>query len=139
MKPSDYKITDLIPQRQPLVMIDSLEYADEMRAEGKLFITEANTFCHLGKFQEAGMVEFIAQSAAAWTGYMNLKSGKPVALGYIGAVKNLVIHSLPAAGSEIRSEVIIESELLGFTIISGKVIQNDKLLAECEMRIKKDS
>jgi predicted hotdog family 3-hydroxylacyl-ACP dehydratase len=136
MNPSDYTIPDLIPQRPPMVLIDSLVYAEEKTAGGRLFIRETNLFCHKGYFQESGMVEFIAQTAAAFTGYQQLKAGKPVKLGYIGSVKNLVINHLPAVNTEIESEVIVDSEVLGYTIITGRVRQEGRLLSECEMRIK---
>lgn len=136
MTPSDYPITDLIPQRPPMVMIDQLIYAEEKRAGGKLLISETNLFCHKGYFQEAGLVEFIAQTAAAWTGFKQLSAGKDVRLGFIGSVKNLVVNSLPPVNTEISSEIILDSEVLGYTIITGRVQQGGKVLAECEMRIK---
>jgi hypothetical protein len=36
---------------------------------------------------------------------------------------------------EIRSEILIEDELLGYTLITGRAFQEDKLIAEGEMRI----
>jgi predicted hotdog family 3-hydroxylacyl-ACP dehydratase len=138
MKPSDYKITDLIPQRPPMVMIDRLVHAEEKSAGGKLSIKDSNIFCQNGFLQEAGMIEFIAQTAAAWTGFKQLSTRQEIRLGFIGSVKNLVIHSLPAVDTEIESEIILDSELLGYTIITGRVSQAGKLLAECEMRIKLD-
>jgi len=136
MNPSDYKIPDLIPQRPPMVMIDMLTRSDERSAGGKLNIKEENIFCQNGKFAEAGMVEFIAQTAAAFTGYNQVKSGMAVKLGFIGSVKNLSVHSLPDAGTVIESEIVVDSEVLGYTIITGRVFQEGRLLAECEMRIK---
>jgi predicted hotdog family 3-hydroxylacyl-ACP dehydratase len=136
---SDYQISDLIPQRPPMVMIDELSYAGEKSAGGRLFILESNLFCSKGFFQEAGIVEFIAQTAAAYTGYLQLKEGKSVRLGFIGSVKNLMINSLPPVNSEIESEIVVDSELLGYTIITGRVLQESIVLAQCEMRIKLDS
>jgi predicted hotdog family 3-hydroxylacyl-ACP dehydratase len=136
MKPSDYNIIELIPQRPPMVMIDKLIDADEKSASGRLTIKESNLFSHNGKLQEAGLIEFIAQTAAAYTGYLSLSKNQLVRRGYIGSVKNLVIHSLPDINTEIQSEIIVDTELLGYTIITGRVFQNDNILAECEMRIK---
>jgi predicted hotdog family 3-hydroxylacyl-ACP dehydratase len=119
-----------------MMMIDTLVHADEKSAGGKLIIKESNIFCHGGFLQEAGMVEFIAQTAAAQAGYLQIEAGKTISLGFIGAVKNLIVNSLPAVNSEIESEIIIDSELLGYTIITGRVRQEGKVLAECEMRIK---
>jgi predicted hotdog family 3-hydroxylacyl-ACP dehydratase len=135
MKPDEYNVLDLIPQRPPMVMIDQLTYTDERSAKGRLNILESNLFSHNGKLQEAGLIEFIAQTAAAYTGYLSLSGSHLVRRGFIGSVKNLVIHSLPDINTEIQSEIIVDTELLGYTIITGRVFQNDKVLAECEMRI----
>jgi predicted hotdog family 3-hydroxylacyl-ACP dehydratase len=136
MNPSFYRIEDLIPQRPPMVMIGILESAGDRKAGGRLIIDESNLFCVDGYFSEAGMMEFIAQTAAAWTGYQRLESGEETDMGYIGSVKNFVVSSLPAAGAEIVSEIVVDNELLGYTIITGKVFQGLQLLAECEMRIR---
>jgi len=135
MKPSDYAILDLIPQRPPFVMIDQLTEAGEKSAKGRLFIRDSNVLCHNGFLQEAGLMECIAQTAAAYTGYLQLSVKKVVAKGYIGAIKNFIVHSLPAVNTEIQSEIIVENELLGYTIITGRIFQQSKVLAGCEMRI----
>jgi len=135
MKPEEYSILDLIPQRPPFVMIDQLTACSEKSAIGRLFIRESNVLCHNGCLQESGLLECIAQTAAAYTGYHQLSARKEVTRGYIGAVKNLVIHSLPPVNTEIRSEITVENELLGYTIITGKIFLNTSLIAECEMRI----
>ena len=118
-----------------MVMIDQLIDAGEKSARGRLTIKESNLFSHNGKLQEAGLIEFIAQTAAAYTGYLSLSRNQLVRRGFIGSVKNLVIHSLPDINTEIQSEIIVDTELLGYTIITGRVFQNEKVLAECEMRI----
>jgi predicted hotdog family 3-hydroxylacyl-ACP dehydratase len=135
MNPSDYSISDLIPQRPPFVMIDQLTEAGERSAKGKLFIKASNVLCHNGRFQESGLMECIAQTAAAYTGFRQLSAQHEVTRGYIGAIKNLVIHSLPAVNAEIQSEIFVENELLGYTIVTGRIFQNNIMLAECEMRI----
>lgn len=135
MRPEDYDILDLIPQRPPMVMIDRLIYADEKSARGILHISGSNLFCIEDHFQEAGLTEFIAQTAAAFEGYRQVSGHLEVKLGYIGSIKNLIINSLPEINSDIQSEITVENELLGFTIVTGKVIQNASVVAECEMRI----
>jgi predicted hotdog family 3-hydroxylacyl-ACP dehydratase len=135
MKPEEYSILDLIPQRPPFVMVDQLTGCSEKSASGRLFIRESNVLCHNGYLQESGLIECIAQTAAAYTGYHQLSAKKEVARGYIGAIKNLVIHSLPAVNTEIQSEIIVENELLGYTIVTGKVFRNALVIAVCEMRI----
>lgn len=135
MKPEEYNILDLIPQRPPMVMIDMLTHSEEKSAKGCFYIKDSNVFCDEEHLQEAGLIEFIAQTAAAYVGYIQLSAQKEVRLGFIGMIKNLAIYSLPKINSEILSEIIVENELLGYTIITGKVFQNNAVIAECEMRI----
>jgi predicted hotdog family 3-hydroxylacyl-ACP dehydratase len=132
---SGFDILDLIPQRPPMKMIDALVSADEKSARGQLFIQESNLFSEKGVLAEPGMVEFIAQTAAAYTGYKNKTTNREVREGYIGAIRNLVIYGLPKINSRIESEIVVENEIVGYTIITGRVYQDNRLLAECEMRI----
>jgi len=135
MDPSEYEITALIPQRRPMQMIDRLVSVSESGAKGCLFIKEDNVFALRGNLSESALIEFIAQTAAAYTGYNSAVNNTPVKEGYIGAVKNLIVHDLPPVPSEIRSEIEVVNEIVGFTIITGKVYLGNKILAECEMRI----
>jgi predicted hotdog family 3-hydroxylacyl-ACP dehydratase len=135
MKPEEYSIFDLIPQRPPVVMIDKLTHSGEKSAKGCLYIKKSNLFCHEGHFQEAGLIEFMAQTAAAFKGFLQMSEKKAVVPGFIAVIKNLIIHSLPAIDTEIQSEISVENELLGYTIIAGKIYQSNSIIAECEMRI----
>ena len=135
MKPEEYDILDLIPQRPPMVLIDQLISAGEKSAVGRLFIRESNVFCENGFLQEGGLMEFIAQTAAAYEGYRQLSLQEEVKPGFIGAIKNLSVHFLPEINTEIQSEIIVDNELLGYTLITGKIFQNNNVVAECEMRI----
>ncbi len=135
MDPDKLNITELIPQQTPMQMIDRLESVSEKGARGSLLVKEDNLFVENGRLSESAMVEFIAQTAAAFTGYNHNINQTPVKEGYIGAIKNLVIHDLPHTGTVVTSEIEIVNEIVGFTILTGKVFSADKLLAECEMRI----
>ena len=135
MKPEEYDILDLIPQRPPMVLIDQLISVTEKSAVGRLFIRESNVFCENGFLQEGGLMEFIAQTAAAYEGYRQLSLQEQVKPGFIGGIKNLSVHFLPEINTEIQSEIIVDSELLGYTLITGKIFQKNTVIAECEMRI----
>ncbi|HEX8545717.1 MAG TPA: 3-hydroxyacyl-ACP dehydratase, partial [Cytophagaceae bacterium] len=85
-------ITEIIPQRPPIVMIDSLVACNEDYTETNLYISEENIFCKDGFFGEPGLVENIAQTAAARIGYLCKQADADVPIGYIAAVKNLQIY-----------------------------------------------
>lgn len=133
--PSGFEIIDLIPQRRPMQMIDKLLSVTEKSARGILVVREENIFIENGILSESALIEFIAQTAAAFTGYHSVVNKTPVKEGYIGAIKNLIIHELPPVHSVLHSEIEVVNEIIGFTIINGKIFWEDKLLAQCEMRI----
>ena len=69
------KITDqstilkLIPQRAPIVMVDTLLYFDETKVVSELTILENNMFVQDGYLTEPGLIENMAQTVALYTGY----------------------------------------------------------------------
>ena len=64
------KIIDLIPQRDPIVMIDKFVGITNGISETQLTIKDNNIFVENGCFTEFGLIEHIAQSAAARVGYI---------------------------------------------------------------------
>lgn len=132
---SGEQILELIPQRPPIVMVDKLIAVEDKKTITGLEILPANIFVMNGRFREPGLIENIAQSAAAGVGYYYRNKNEEVPVGFIGAVKNLVIHFLPEAGSEITTEIIIEHEVMNATLIRGVIFQDNKVVAECEMKI----
>jgi len=128
-------ILPLIPQRPPFVMISKLLSSDERSTRTSLLITEDNIFVEKGLFREPGLMENIAQTAAARAGYMARMANLPVQVGYIGAVKNLEIAGLPEAGEELMTEITIKDQVFDVTIISGTVWCKEVVVAQCEMKI----
>ena len=63
------KITDYIPQREPIVMVSALLSANKEEAVSEFNITDDNIFCQDGYLTESGIIENIAQTAAAMTGF----------------------------------------------------------------------
>jgi 3-hydroxymyristoyl/3-hydroxydecanoyl-(acyl carrier protein) dehydratase len=128
-------ILPLIPQRPPFVMISKLLYSDESITRTSFLVTEENIFVEKGLFREPGLMENIAQTAAARAGYIARSGNLPVQVGYIGAVKNLEIAGLPGTGDELITEIMIKDQVFDVTIITGKVWCRDSLIAQCEMKI----
>ena len=128
-------ILDLIPQRPPIVMVDKFYGIDEANSYTGLTITLDNIFIENGKFKEPGIIEHIAQSAAARIGYICQQTNIPVPLGFIGSVDKLTIHSLPLVGKELYTEIKIIQEVAEITLIGAIVKSEDSLVAECRMKI----
>ena len=119
-------------------MVDKLVLCDRNKCKTTFNIIESNIFCENGLFTEPGLVENIAQTAAAGSAYSllyNKPDGEPAPAGYIGAIKDLHIHFLPKSGSVVETEVEIINEVFDITLVSGKVYCNGMLAAECNMKI----
>ncbi len=128
-------ILELIPQRAPVVMVTKLVSVEEQSATSILHINEDNVFVANGRFRECGLVENIAQTAAAMNGYRALAGGEAVKKGYIGAVKNLRIFTLPGVNSTLTTLVREETMVMNTSIIKGQIRLGDQLIAECEMKV----
>lgn len=132
---SSANITDLIPQKPPFVMVDKLlNFSDEITSTG-FNIKADNIFVEHGLFKEPGLIENIAQTAAARAGYIAKTENTPVLVGYIGAVNSLQIFSLPKTGDDLITEITIDNQIFDVTLISGKITCNNKLIAQCKMKI----
>lgn len=129
------KTAKLIPQRPPIVMIDSLVANDDFRTVTCFHVEADNIFCENGFLNESGLIENIAQTAAVRSGYLADKMNVPVPLGFIAGIKNLVISKLPPVNSDIMTEIEIVDNVMGITIIKGRSSSNGYVLAECEMKI----
>ncbi len=128
-------IVRYIPQRPPVVMIDGLLHCEDTTATTSFTILPDNIFVEDGRFTEAGLLENIAQTAAAKVGYECEKLNKPVPPGFIGGIKNLVVSSFPTVGASLSTTIKIENEVFGITVITGEVMWEDKRIATAEMKI----
>ena len=58
-------IKSLIPQREPIIMIDKIVSHSDEKTSTSLTIKETNIFVEENIFQSSGLIEHIAQSSAA--------------------------------------------------------------------------
>lgn len=130
-----YDIADLIPQKFPFVMIDQLTSSDDTITTTTFTVRDSNLLVTDGYFSEAGLIENIAQTAAARAGYFALSQNVPVPLGFIGSIKDLEIHELPPVGAALETEVKLLHQVFEVSVISGIIRCAGKLLVQCEMKI----
>jgi predicted hotdog family 3-hydroxylacyl-ACP dehydratase len=132
---NEESIEKYIPQRSPMVMIGKLISVDGKKTTTALSITRDNIFVADGILREAGLIENMAQTAAAGAGYSAFTSGGSPRVGFIGGIKNLEILFLPGEGEEIVTESIVEYEFLDATVTSCRIHVGDRLCASCELKI----
>jgi len=124
-----------IPQKPPMVMVDRLIRADEGIFETTFLIQKENVFCDNGTFTEAGLIENMAQTAAAGEGAMSGTPGKEPVVGFIGGIRNLKIARYPVCGDELMTRVTMEHKVMDASVVSGEVFLDNELIASCQLKI----
>ena len=130
-------ITQLIPQRSPIMMVDELLCVKGEEAICQLTVRPDNFFIDEDKLlAEPGLIEHIAQSASAFEGYKAIAAGAthpPV--GYIGEVKNFHLYARPKIGDVLTTTITMGPEVEGITIIRGETKVGDEVYADTVMKI----
>jgi predicted hotdog family 3-hydroxylacyl-ACP dehydratase len=132
----DMNVRELLPQQGRFVMIDRLRHLDETAAVSSMTVKGDNIFVDGDVFSEAGIIENIAQTAAARMGYIGkyINRGE-VKIGYIGEIKNFVIERCPRTGEELTTSVEIAGEIFSTLMVQAKVTVNSELIAHGSMKI----
>lgn len=125
----------LIPQRAPIVMVDEFLGIDNNVSRTRFTVYNDNIFVNNGEFSECGLIEHIAQSAAARVGYIFKSKNLPIPIGYIGSVNNFVIYQNPKVGETINTTIEIIQEVFNITLIQAYCHIDGKEIASCRMKI----
>ena len=128
-------ILALIPQRPPVVMVDAFYGIEGGVSHSGLTVTDSNIFCSDNCLREPGIIEHIAQSAAARAGYIFTQKGEDVPLGFIGSIDKLTIESLPPVGSQLHTYITVMQEVGAVSLVSAQTKSNDDVVAACRMKI----
>lgn len=129
------ELYEMLPQSEPMVMIDLFVSSNEKTTVTSFHIKPDNILVLKGKLSEAGIIENIAQTAAARSGYEAKKNNVNVRTGFIGSIKNLKIHFLPDVGNTIQTQIDIKTVIGAITVISAVSSISERIMAECEMTI----
>lgn len=102
-----------------------------------LLIEPSNIFVSNDVFTEPGLVEHMAQSTAAINAHKQTNAGHTQSpkVGFIGAIKDLKIYSLPAVDTTILTRIEVLHEVMNAQIVKASTWHNDKEIATCELKI----
>lgn len=126
----------VLPQQEPFVMVGSLIAFDAGSSVTETLIREDNIFVDDGHFSASGMMENIAQTCAARVGFYNkYVLHKDVKVGFIGAVRNYVVHSLAPVGEMLTTRVDILQDVFGMTLANAQVTCRGEVIAEAEIKL----
>jgi predicted hotdog family 3-hydroxylacyl-ACP dehydratase len=130
------RIIQLIPQKPPFVMVDSLYEYTQLTGKMGFTIPADNILVENGHFSEPGIIEHMAQSMSLHRGYRGFLAGleKPET-GFIGSIKSVEVFTLPQTGSKLTTYVNIQHEIKNVTMVSARTEdENGNLIATSDMR-----
>lgn len=129
-------ITSLIPQRPPILMVDRFSYEDDSLCHSELTLKEDNMFLHNGSMVPEGLLEHIAQTAAAHIGYRRKMAGEEVNLGFIGDIKRCTMGKrMPTVGQTVMTTMRVVSQVGNITMVSAESTSDGETLIECRMKL----
>lgn len=127
-------VGNLIPQKFPFVMVDKVLSFEENFITSGFTIEESNIFTKDSIFQEAGVIEHMAQSVALYTGFQFFLKNEVAPTGYIGAIKSIEIFKLPKVNDNLITKVKVLHEFSGVTLVDISVLLNEVEIARGQMK-----
>ena len=147
--PHKYKgaeILQLIPQRNPFIMVDEFEAREAPTSKESLTGASCATSLYVrldnyftlpnGELSESGLIEHIAQSASALAGYVAVEQGAtqpPV--GMIAELKHFNCLRRPHAGDQVTTRVTMGFSFGAMTLAHGISSIGDDIICEVDLKI----
>ncbi|MBR6415777.1 MAG: pseudouridylate synthase [Bacteroidales bacterium] len=136
------EVSEVIPQRPPFVMVDSLVRFDASGVETSFTVREDNILLEDGFLDPSAVLENIAQSCAVRIGFISKYIlHKGVDIGYICAIRDMKIGRRPSVGETLRTRISVRDEIMGMTIVEAEVFSAEGTVASGTMStaLKKDN
>jgi len=128
-----------------MLMVDLILNIDSQFVETVFEIKKDNIFVQNNVFIEAGLIENTAQTCSAIVGKKyffdesGLENENVNVIGFISALKNVKVHTLPKVGDAIITKADLVSKFVGddYTLctMSCKSAVEEQLLLECEINL----
>jgi predicted hotdog family 3-hydroxylacyl-ACP dehydratase len=129
-------ILDILPQRPPFVMVDTLLWCDRETTRTAFTVRPDNIFCDNAQLTASGVMENVAQTCAARMGYINkYVLNDAVKVGFIGAIRNMEFVRLPHVGERLITQITTLEEVFQLTMVNASVSIGTEVIAACEMKI----
>lgn len=129
-------IHTLLPQQEPMVMVERLTMFSETAIITETEIHADNLFAAKGVLTTAGIMENIAQTCAARIGYVNkyiLHRG--IQVGVLAAISGLKVMDHPHVGNTITTTVRVLEQFMGIMLAEASVESVGKLMATTRIKL----
>jgi len=126
----------LLPHRAPMRLVDTLVSVNDGCAVAESVLPRSTVMADgEGKIDEVAFMELIAQSYAAFKGYMDRMNGKPPGEGFLVGVRNLEVTGRAYAGDRLLTSIRTVAALGGFAVVEGSVTRGDETLASGTLKL----
>lgn len=127
-------VEELIPQKHPFVMVDSLVFYSNEKITASITVNPSNILTDLEGFSASGLIEHMAQTVALHTGFQYYIQQKPAPTGYIGSIKSVEILKLPIIGQKVETSAEILQEFMGVTLVDITSKIDGNIIAKAQMK-----
>ena len=125
----------MLPQQPPFRFVDRLEAFGEEGARVSFTPGSGNLLMEEDCLSASGLLEHMAQANAARVGYLNVYIlHLPLKIGFIGQVRNYVIHRLPRSGERLDTLVQLRYEMFGVSLCDVTVCSGQEVLATASLK-----
>ncbi len=129
------QIEEYIPQRPPMVMVDSFYGVDGDCSYSGYTVPRECVFCADGVLDECALIENMAQSAALRVGWLCRAEGREVPLGFIGSVGKCDITGKVRAGQRLHTVVKVVAEFENVTLAEAEITVAGEKVCACTLKI----
>ena len=118
-------------------MVDGFEQRDASSAATTLSVSSNNYFILPDDtMAETGLIEHLAQSCAALSGYLALsRASERPPVGLIGEVKHFECLRRPRVGERLKSVVTFSFTFGNVTLATGQAFVEEELIADIQLKI----
>jgi predicted hotdog family 3-hydroxylacyl-ACP dehydratase len=124
-----------IPQRPPAVVVDTFHGVQGDTSRSGFTVPADHLFCRDGVLDECALVENMAQSAALRVGWLCAAHGRPVPLGFIGAVAKCEVARRPRAGETLNTTVRVVAEVGEVTLAEAHISVAEEIICAATLKI----
>mgnify|MGYP001104851411 CR=1 FL=1 len=130
------KVSELIPQKEPFVLIDKLVDHQGKIVVSSFEIKEDGPLVENNFLQESGLLENMAQTCALLSGISAKKNHSEPVIGFIAGIKNFKVLKLPEVGSVLSTQIELTDEVMNMQIAKASIrLGKNEIIASCELKI----
>jgi predicted hotdog family 3-hydroxylacyl-ACP dehydratase len=121
-----------IRHRPPVLCLDTVLEVDATRASTARTVPSDAT-CD-GRLWEPWLIEGMAQTAAVLNGANQRAPARPAGKGMLVGVRNFDVLRAPATGETIRFEIELIKRIAPLSLMHGRALVGDELVASGELK-----